>query len=150
MQDAVALCCADDLLRQQLSVRFVGQRIQAEHQPSFAFMAQRHVPRRLIQIRLETAVADAGLFREQIGEHIQHQLLCLVYIVQVAVEVQGQGIAVFFHQSLQPRVIAVQILAVKIPVADHGVPLLPAIRMRRAGYRGTAAAAQPAFVRQLL
>ena len=70
MQDAVALCCADDLLRQQLSVRFVGQRIQAEHQPSFAFMAQRHVPRRLIQIRLETAVADAGLFREQIGEHI--------------------------------------------------------------------------------
>ena len=73
-----------------------------------------------------------------------------MYVVQVAVKVQGQRVAVFFHQGLQPRVIAVQILAVKIPVTDHRVPLLPAIRMRRAGYRGTAAAAQPAFVRQLL
>ena len=73
-----------------------------------------------------------------------------MYVVQVAVKVQGQRVAVFFHQSLQPRVIAVQILAVKIPVADHGVPLLPAFIIRRVGYRGTAAAAQPAFVRQLL
>ena len=75
-------------------------------------MAQRHVPRRLIEIRLEAAVPDAGLFREQIGENIQHQLLGLVNVVQVAVDIQGQGVAVFFHQGIEPFVVTAQILAV--------------------------------------
>ncbi len=56
---------ADDLLRQQPPVRLAGQRIEAEQGLSFALMAQRHVPRRLIEIRLEAAVPDAGLFGEQ-------------------------------------------------------------------------------------
>ena len=75
-------------------------------------MAQRHMPRRLIEIRLEAAVPDAGLFGEQIGENIQHQLLCLVNVVQIAVDVQRQRVAVFFHQGIEPFVVAAQILAV--------------------------------------
>ena len=75
-------------------------------------MAQRHVPCRLIEIRLEAAVPDAGLFGEQIGKNVQHQLLGLVDIVQVTVNVQGQWVAVFFHQGVQPLVVAVYVLAV--------------------------------------
>jgi len=75
-------------------------------------MTQRHVPRRLVEIRLEAAVPYLRLFREQIGENVQHQLLRLVNVVQIAVNIQGQGVAVFLHQGLQSRVVAVQILAV--------------------------------------
>ncbi len=69
-------------------------------------MAQRHVPRRLIEIRLEAAVPYLRLFGEQIGENVQHQLLSLVNVVQIAVNIQGQGVAVFFHQGFQPRIVA--------------------------------------------
>ena len=112
MQDAVSLLRPDDLLRQQPPVRLAGQRIEAEQRLSFALMAQRHVPRRLIEIRLEAAVPDAGLFGEQIGENVQHQLLRLVNVVQIAVDIQGQRVAVFFHQGIEPFVVAAQILAV--------------------------------------
>ena len=112
MQNAVSLLRPDDLLRQQPSVRLVGQRIKAKQWLSFALVAQRHVPRRLIEIRLEAAVPDAGLFREQIGENVQHQLFGLVNVVQIAVDIQGQGVAVFFHQGIEPFVVTAQILAV--------------------------------------
>ena len=36
----------------------------------------------------------------------------IVDIVRIAVNIQGQGVAVFLHQGLQSRVVAVQILAV--------------------------------------
>ena len=81
-------------------------------------------PRRLIEIRLEAAVLDAGLFREQIGENVQHQLLRLVNVVQIAVDIQGQGVAVFFHQGIKPFVVAAQILAVQSLVASHSVHFL--------------------------
>ena len=87
MQNAFSLLCLNDLLRQQLSVRFLCQRIQAEEELLLAFAAQRHVPRRLIQIRLEAAVPDLRLFRKQIGKDVDHQLLRLVDVVQVAVDV---------------------------------------------------------------
>ena len=124
MQDAVSLLCPYDLLRQQPSVRLAGQRIKAEQGLSFALMAQRHVPRRLIEIRLEAAVPDAGLFGEQIGENIQHQLLRLVNVVQIAVDIQGQRVAVFFHQGIEPFVVTAQILAVQSLVAGHSVHFL--------------------------
>ena len=112
MQNAVSLLRPDDLLRQQPSVRLAGQRIEAEQGLSFALMAQRHVPRRLIEIRLEAAVPYLRLFGEQIGENVQHQLLRLVNVVQIAVDIQGQWVAVFFHQGIEPFVVAAQILAV--------------------------------------
>ena len=62
MQDAVSLLRPDDLLRQQPPVRLVGQRIEAEQGLSLALMAQRHVARGLIEIRLEAAVPDASAF----------------------------------------------------------------------------------------
>ena len=112
MQDAVSLLRPDDLLRQQPPVRLAGQRIEAEQGLSFALMAQRHIPRRLVEICLEAAVPDAGLFREQIGENVQHQLLGLVNVVQIAVDIHGQGVTVFFHQGIKPFVVAAKILAV--------------------------------------
>ena len=112
MQDAVALLRPDDLLHQQLPVRLVCQLIQAEQGLPHALPTQRHVPRRLIEIRLEAAVLNPRFLCEQIGKDIEHQLLGLVDIVQVAVEIECQGIAVFFHQSVQPRIVAAQILAV--------------------------------------
>ena len=112
MQDAVSFLSLYNLLRQQPSLRLVGQCIEAEQGLPPALMAQCHVPCRLIQIRLEAAVPDAGLFREQIGENVQHQLFGLVNVVQIAVDIQGQGVTVFFHQGLQPRIVAAQILAV--------------------------------------
>ena len=124
MQDAVSLLSLYNLLRQQPSLRLVGQCIEAEQGLPPALMAQCHVPRRLIQIRLEAAVPDAGLFGEQIGENIQHQLLRLVNVVQIAVNIQGQGVAVFFHQGIKPFVIAAQILAVQALIAGHSVHFL--------------------------
>ena len=64
-------------------------------------------PRRLIEIRLEAAVPDAGFFREQIGENIQHQLLRLVNVVQIAVDIQPsiyrvRGSPYFFIRALSP------------------------------------------------
>ncbi len=101
-QDAVSLLRPYDLLRQQPPVRLAGQRIEAEQGLPPALVAQRHVPRRLIEIRLEAAVPDAGLFGEQIGENIQHQLLGLVNVVQIAVDIQGQGSPYFFIRALSP------------------------------------------------
>jgi len=98
-------------------------------------MAQRHIPRRFIEIRLEAAVPDAWLFREQIGENVQHQLLRLVNVVQIAVNIQGQGVAVFFHQDLQPRVVAAQILAVVAFVTGHSVHFLFADAKMQRGIR---------------
>ena len=71
-------------------------------------MAQRHVLRRLVEIRLEAAV----LFGEQIGKDIEHQLLRLVDVVQIAVNLQRQRIAVFSHQGLQPCIVTAQVLMV--------------------------------------
>ena len=70
-----------------------------------------------------------------VGENVQHQLLRLVNVVQIAVNIQGQGIAVFFHQGLQPRVIAAQILAVKNLVAGHSVHFLFADAKMQRGIR---------------
>ena len=134
MQDAVSLLRPDDLLRQQPSVRLAGQHIEAEQGLPFALMAQRHVPRRLIEIRLEAAVPYLRLFGEQIGENVQHQLLRLVNVVQIAVDIQGQGVAVFFHQGIEPFVVAVQILAVQALVAGHSVHLLFADASHAEGY----------------
>jgi hypothetical protein len=75
-------------------------------------MAQRHVPRRLVEIRLEAAVPDLRLFGEQIGKDIEHQLLRLVDVVQIAVNLQRQRIAVFSHQGLQPCIVTAQVLMV--------------------------------------
>ena len=44
--------------------------------------------------------------------------------MQVAVDIQGQGGAVFFHQSIEPFVITAQILAVQNLVAGHSVHFL--------------------------
>ena len=106
MQDAVSLLRPDDLLRQQPPVRLAGQRVEAEQGLPPALMAQRRVARGLIEIRLEAAVPYLRLFGEQIGENVQHQFLRLVNVVQIAVNIQGQGVAVFFHQGLQPCIIA--------------------------------------------
>ena len=111
MQDAVSLLSPDDLLRQQPSVRLVCKRVEAEQGLSLALMAQRHVPRRLIEIRLEAAVPDLRLFGEQIGKDVEHQLLRLVNVMQIAVNIQGQGVTVFLHQGIEPFVVTAQILA---------------------------------------
>ena len=55
--------------------------------------------------------------------------------MQIAVNVQGQGVAVFFHQGLQPRVIAAQILAVQALIAGHSVHFLFADAKMQRGIR---------------
>ena len=52
-------------------------------------MAQCHVPRRLIEIRLEAAVPDAGFFREQIGKNVQHQLFGLTAELDTLDDISG-------------------------------------------------------------
>ena len=88
-----------------------------------------------IEIRLEAAVPDLRLFGEQIGKDVEHQLLRLVNVMQIAVNIQGQGVAIFFHQGLQPRVVAAQILAVQALVADHIVHFLFADAKMQMGIR---------------
>jgi len=135
MQDAVSLLRPDDLLRQQPSVRLVCKRIKAEQGLSLALMAQRHIPRGLIEIRLEAAVPDLRLFGEQIGKDVEHQLLRLVNVMQIAVNIQGQGVTVFFHQGIKPFVIAAQILAVQALIAGHSVHFLFADAKMQRGIR---------------
>ena len=122
MQDAAALLRPDDLLRQKPAVRLVRQLIEAEQALPPAFAAQRHVARRLIQIRLKTSIPDPRLLCEKIGENVEHQLLRLMDIVQIAVNVHRQRVAVLFHQSLQPCVVAGQILPIQCLVAGHPAP----------------------------
>ena len=135
MQDAVSFLRPDDLHRQQPPVRLAGQLVQTEQGLSFALMAQCHVARGLIEIRLEAAVPYLRFFREQIGENIQHQLLRLVNVVQIAVNIQGQGVTVFFHQGIKPFVIAAQILAVQALIAGHSVHFLFADAKMQRGIR---------------
>ena len=87
MQYTVPLGRPDDLLRQGPGIRRGRQLVQTEAEPPPAFAAQRHVPRRLIEVCLEAAVPDLRLFRKQIGKDVDHQLLRLVDVVQVAVDV---------------------------------------------------------------
>ena len=87
MPYAVPLGRPDDLLRQGPGIRRGRQLVQTESEPPPAFTAQRHVPRRLIEVCLEAAVPDLRLFRKQIGKDVDHQLLRLVDVVQVAVDV---------------------------------------------------------------
>ena len=61
VQRSVALPGFDHFLNQCLLLRLLGQVIQAEAAAEPAFVPQRHVPRRLIQICFQAACPNPGL-----------------------------------------------------------------------------------------
>ena len=71
------------------------------------------MPRRLIKIGTKSAVADMRFFGNKIGKGFDHQIFCLVDIVEVAIDVQGQTVAVAFHQYLQPVIVTAQETAIQ-------------------------------------
>lgn len=113
MQDTAEFPALHHFLDPCRSFRFFNQTFQAEHGTPPVFMPQRHVTGRFVEICPKAAVPDPGAPGQQIGKDLDHQVLCLVNIIEIAVYVQSQGIAVFFHQLRQPCFVAVQITAVK-------------------------------------
>ena len=43
--------------------------------------------RSFIQVSPESAIPDMGPFGEQVGKYFYHQVLCLVNVMQIAVDV---------------------------------------------------------------
>lgn len=107
MQDLIPFLCSDDLFHQRLSVWLFSQIIQVEKKPASAFMTQNHVPRCFIKVSLKSAVPDTWPFREQIGKDFEHQILCFVNIMQIAVDIESQRVTVFSYQCLKSCIIAI-------------------------------------------
>ena len=73
---------------------------------------QGHVPRRLVKVGAKAAVPDVGLFGDEIGKDLDHQILRLVKVAEVAVQIEGQLGAVTLHKLTQSVLVTVEIAAV--------------------------------------
>ena len=123
-QDAGALRRFYGPLHQLPRLRLLRQRVEREAElcALSGKQPQRHVPRGSVEVCPKAAVADAGLFGDQVGEHFDHQVLGLVEIVKAAVEVERELVAVALHESAQTVLVAAEIAAVENIVSHHGAP----------------------------
>lgn len=66
-----------------------------------------------IEICLKTALPQTRMLYNHAGKRLNHQILCIVNIVEIAVYVKGQTAAMSFHQRFQSALVAVEIAAVE-------------------------------------
>ena len=107
VQHAAPLVCLHDGFDQRFALRLLLQLLEAEDAlpPLLLQAAKRKMTRRLIKIGTKSAVADMRFFGNKIGKGFNHQVFCLVDIMEVAVDIQGQTVAVAFHQDLQSVIV---------------------------------------------
>ena len=80
------------------------------------------MPCRLVEVGAKAAVPDAGLFGDEIGKGLDHHILRLVKVAEVAVQIEGQFGAVAFHKLTQGILVTVEIAVVQGIVRFHFVP----------------------------
>lgn len=64
--------------------------------------------RGFVEIRAKAVVAETRSFGNKIGKRFNHEVLRFVDIMEIAVDVEHQTVAVAFHQSLQSAIITAQ------------------------------------------
>ena len=113
-QEPRPFCRLHGFLHQLPRLRFLRQRVQrkAVSRPLFVQQPQGHVPRRLVKVGAKAAVPDVGLFGDEIGKDLDHQILRLVKVAEVAVQIEGQLGAVTLHKLAQSVLVAVEVAAV--------------------------------------
>ena len=70
------------------------------------------MPRRLVEVGAKAAVPDGRSFGDEIGKGLDHQVLRLVKVAEVAVQIEGQLGAVTLHKRTQGVLVAVEVAAV--------------------------------------